>query len=134
MAYKSPTASERVKSILFFADLISSCFFHFLKNTKKLCLLLLYFDWDMINHPYFFPCPLCFFPYPHPLFLPSVSLSYFILAVPMRECLGKHSCMSSQFPIAILYDTPFFLSLVKEKLNMPSGTIIGIVTCPAALL
>ena len=28
-----------------------------------------------------------------PLFLPSssVSLSYFIRAVPMRECLGKHS-------------------------------------------
>ena len=27
-----------------------------------------------------------------PLFLPSssVSLSYFVLAVPMRECLGKH--------------------------------------------
>ena len=32
-----------------------------------------------------------------PLFLPPsfVSLSYFILAVPMHECLGKHSCMSS---------------------------------------
>ena len=29
----------------------------------------------------------------------SVSLSYFVLAVPMRECLGKHSCMSSPFPI-----------------------------------
>ena len=25
----------------------------------------------------------------------SVSLSYFILAVPMRECLRKHSCMNS---------------------------------------
>ena len=34
------------------------------------------------------------------LFLPSSSvfLSYFILAVPMRECLRKHSCMSSLFP------------------------------------
>ena len=32
-----------------------------------------------------------------PFFLPSssVSFSYFILAVPMRECLRKHSCMSS---------------------------------------
>ena len=31
------------------------------------------------------------------LFLPSSSvfLSYFVLAVPRRECLGKHSCMSS---------------------------------------
>ena len=38
-----------------------------------------------------------------PLFLPSsVSLSYIILVVPLRECFGKHSCMSSPFPIAIL--------------------------------
>ena len=37
-----------------------------------------------------------------------VCLSYFVLAVPMRECLGKHSCMSSPFPIAILNDTCFF--------------------------
>ena len=58
-----------------------------------------------------------------PLFLPSssVSLSYFIIAVPMREYLGKHSCMSSLFPIAILNGTSSFLSLVQEKLNMPSG-------------
>ena len=26
----------------------------------------------------------------------------FILAVAMRQCLGKHSCMISTFPIAIL--------------------------------
>ena len=51
----------------------------------------------------------------------SVSLSYFILAVPMRECLGKHSCMSSQFPIAILNGTYSFLSLVQENINMHSG-------------
>ena len=45
-----------------------------------------------------------------PIFLHtlSVSLSYFVLAVPMRECLGKHSCMSSRFPIAILNGTCFF--------------------------
>ena len=45
-----------------------------------------------------------------PLFLPSssVSLSYFVLAVPMRECLGKHSCMSSPCPIAILNGTLHF--------------------------
>ena len=45
-----------------------------------------------------------------PLFLPSssVSVSYFILAVPMRECLGKHSCMSPPFPIAILNGTCLF--------------------------
>ena len=45
-----------------------------------------------------------------PLFLPSssVSLSYFVLAVPVRECLGKHSCMSSPFPIAVLSGTCLF--------------------------
>ena len=43
------------------------------------------------------------------LFLHSsyVSLSYFIIAVPMRECLGKHPCMSSLFLIAILNGTCF---------------------------
>ena len=51
----------------------------------------------------------------------SVSLSYFILAVPMRECLGKHSCMSFPFPIAILNGTSWFLFLVQENINMPSG-------------
>ena len=35
----------------------------------------------------------------------SFSLSYFNLAVPMRKCLGKHSCMSSPFCIAILNGT-----------------------------
>ena len=52
-----------------------------------------------------------------PLFCPasSVSLSYFILAVPMRECLG------SPFPIAILNGTSSFLSLLQENINMPSG-------------
>ena len=37
-----------------------------------------------------------------PPFLPSssVSLSHFILAVPMHKCLGKHSFISSPSPIA----------------------------------
>ena len=43
-----------------------------------------------------FSCPRYFLP------ASSVPLSYFNLAVPMRGCLGKHSCMSSPFPIAIL--------------------------------
>ena len=39
------------------------------------------------------------------LFLSSfLSLPYFIVAVPMRKCLGKHSCTCS-FPIVILNDT-----------------------------
>ena len=58
-----------------------------------------------------------------PLFSPSssVSSSYFTLAVPMRECLGKHSCMISSFAIAILNGTSYFLSLVQENITMPSG-------------
>ena len=34
-----------------------------------------------------------------PLFLPS--LSHFILAAFIRECLEKYSCISSPFPVAI---------------------------------
>ena len=56
--------------------------------------------WDLI-----FSCPLYFFPCISSYLL--LFLSYFILAVPMRKCLGKHSCKSS-FPIDILNDTSFF--------------------------
>ena len=47
------------------------------------------------------------------LFLPSSSvyLSYFIIGVPMHECLGKHSCMRSTFPIAVL-NGPCFTEIV----------------------
>ena len=61
-----------------------------------------------------------------PIFLlsSSVSLSYFILAVPMRECLGKYLCMSSPFPIAILNGTSFFpteqLHVHKKSLRQDS--------------
>ena len=50
-----------------------------------------------------------------PLFLPSssVSLSYFILAVPMCECLGKHSRMSSIFPTAIRNGTFFAIEQLQ---------------------
>ena len=62
------------------------------------------------------------------LFLPSssVSLSNIYLAVTMRGCLGKHSCMSSPFPIAILNGTYSLRALIlfcgdvpgiKAKLN-----------------
>ena len=54
----------------------------------------------------FFSCPPYFCPYNQHicsyLNSSSVSLSYFLLAVPKRECLGKHSCTSSSFPIAII--------------------------------
>ena len=56
----------------------------------------------------------------------SVSLSNFYLAVSMRGCLGKHSCTSSPFPIAILNGTCSLRALIlfcgdvpaiKTKLN-----------------
>ena len=58
------------------------------------------------------------------LFLPSpyVSLSYFILHVPMHKCLGKHVCMSSRFPIAVLSSILLFF----EKLDCPG-------LCPSQL-
>ena len=41
----------------------------------------------------------------------SVSLYYFVLAaVPMCTCFGKHSCMSSIFPIAMLNGQLFFFA------------------------
>ena len=57
-----------------------------------------------------------------PLFLPSsfVSLSYFILAVPMLVCLGKHSCMGSSSPIAILNSTCFFPTVQLQMYNVYS--------------
>ena len=53
------------------------------------------------------------------LFLPSsVSLSYSILAVPMRECFGRHSRMSSTFPIAILNDSTVRVSFLSVQLHV----------------
>ena len=58
----------------------------------------------------------------------SVSLSDFILAVPIRECLDKRSCISSSFPIAILNGTSFFLFGAREtKHACPVVAIICIV-------
>ena len=68
------------------------------------------------------------------LFLPSspVSLSYIILAVPMRECLGKQSCMSSQ----IFYShTEWYLLFSRGKivLAMAEASLIrsGNLRCDA---
>ena len=54
-------------------------------------------------------CPLSFFPCSlFSVFLLALSLSYLILAVPMRKCCGQHSCMSSSFSIFILNGTCSF--------------------------
>ena len=71
-------------------------YFIFIRNT------LLFF-------PFFFvPALLLFILTPLVLPSSSASLFYFILAVPMRECFGKHSCMSSPFPITIRMVPSFF--------------------------
>ena len=55
------------------------------------------------------------------LFLPSsVSLSYFILCCSHARCLGKHSCMSSPFPIVILNSTCFFPTVQLQVNNVYS--------------
>ena len=51
------------------------------------------------------------FPDTHLFLSSSLSLSYFIPAVRMHKCLGKHSCMSSSFPLIKLNDTSFFLTV-----------------------
>ena len=44
------------------------------------------------------------------LFLPFsyVYFSYLFLAVPMHECLGEHSCMTSSYLITILIGNSIF--------------------------
>ena len=61
------------------------------------------------------------------LFLPSLSASYFVLAVPMLECLGKHTGMSSQFPIDRLMVLYFFAKrddLLRRRVASQKLTII----------
>ena len=69
----------------------------------------------------------------------SVSLSNFYLAVPMHGCLGKHSCMSSPFPIAILNGTCSLWALIllcgdapaiKTKLNKQTKFVNFLVVEP----
>ena len=57
-----------------------------------------------------FLCSLYLFPYSRlsSYIFMFFFVSNFILAVPMRECLGKHSYQSSTFPLAILNGTCLF--------------------------
>ena len=53
----------------------------------------------------------------------SVSLSDFILAVPMREYFGNHTCMSSLFPIAMLNGTFFSDSATTSAQSIRCETV-----------
>ena len=107
----------------------------FFKYLSQFCFLSIefystfYISYKILPHfVYYYYCiffvPTLLFSILTPLFLLllSVSLSYFILAVPMRRCLGKHSSMSSPFPIAILNGTFFFRS-VKAMNNWKRSAI-----------
>ena len=74
----------------------------------------------MIGRRDFFFMPALLISILTPLSVPSssVSLSYFILTVRMRECFIKHSCMSSTFPIAILHGTCLFPTVHAAKCRM----------------
>ena len=56
-----------------------------------------------------------------------VSLSYFILAVDMLECLGKHSCTSCIFGIAILNGNCFYVTaqLHEHKRRSSRNSLVG---------
>ena len=111
-------------------------FHHILYNSTILCLLCEVFvmcvEIAMRRRGIFFFAQALLLSIHTPLFLLSscVSLSYFNLALPMRQCLGRHSCMSSQFFIAILYYTLVFsrnemieMGLSKSKNNNNNNNI-----------
>ena len=114
MSYRfCPSERGRMDDLSFFEYLSPFCFllikFHYTFSIffiKYYHIMLIGCDRPS-GHLYFVPALLFFIL--TPLFLPSssVSLSYFILAIPMRKCLGKHSCMSSPFLIGILNGTLF---------------------------
>ena len=105
---------------LSFFDYLSTFFFRQLKFIVLIPFFIKYYHIFVIIIVFWLGCdrpsglllfvPPVLFSILTPLFcvFSSVSLSYFILAVPMREGLGKHSCMSSPFPIAILNLTFLF--------------------------
>ena len=58
------------------------------------------------------------------LFIPSsVSMSYFILAVPMQKHLGKHLCMCSTFHIAIMNGTFALIAQLKQRYDLEPGAV-----------
>ena len=127
----------RVYDLSFFEYLNSFCFllieFHytfsisFIKYYHIMFIIIIF--WLGCDRPsgHIFFVPALLFSILTPLFLPPSSLlrpslSYLILAVPMRKCLVKHFCMSSPFPVAILNGAFFFRS-VKAMNNWKLSAI-----------
>ena len=91
------------KSILFFCQLNFIVLFPFLIKYYHILFIIIVF-WLGCDRPsrLLLFVPALLLSILTPLFLPSssVSLSYFVLAVPMRECLGKHSCIGSHLVLS----------------------------------
>ena len=91
----------RIFKSIFFSQLSFIVLFPFLIKYDHILFIIIVF-WLECDRPSGLPLfvPALLLSILTPLFLPSssVSLSYFVLAVPMRECLGKHWCMSSPKP------------------------------------
>ena len=101
--------------LLFFASRNSTCFGRSFAYQNLMIYYINYIGSYWPSRLLSFVPALLFFT-THALFIPSSSvyLCYFILGVPMHKCLGKQSCNSSPFPIAILNGTSFF-SLVRLR-------------------
>ena len=57
---------------------------------------------------FFFSCPDCFFPHSRSIHIAFVCFCFILpSSVPLRECIGKHSCLFP-LPITILNGTCFF--------------------------
>ena len=94
-----------LKSI-FFANWISLyvLFPHFIKYYHIMFIIIIFWLGSSRPSGLIFFVPSLLLSTLAPLFLPSssVSLSYFIPAAPMRECLGRHLCLSSPFPWMVI--------------------------------
>ena len=95
-----------------YVDIVISNIFNSNKHFFFFFLFLWWIVWTS-----FFSCRLCSFPHSRLSYyhLRLFFLSYLILTVPMRECLGKHLCMSSPLTIAILSGTFIFREATWSK-------------------
>ena len=96
-------------------------FFHLLSNTNKLCLFSLYLDYNGLGPRDSFFLSARFTSFHTHASLLTFFFCYFVLfhsAFLNRECLGKHSYMSSSFPIAKLNTSIFRqCSNTRTKVN-----------------
>ena len=103
------------KSVLLFCSLNFIVFFPYRIKYNIMFIIIVFKLGNVWPSGFLFFVPALLLSILAPLYLhsSSVSLYYFILGVPIRQCLEKHSCMSFPFPIAILNGI-FFFALWKQ--------------------